>query len=484
MMFKGSGKIIILILFCCSGILAQNKRILDSLNQNFITATHDSIKAKLLIEMSLQVKISNPDSGIILAQRGVELAEDNNMPFTIARGWFAIAIANHNQGKYEEEIKIMEEVFGMYKKMGRKKEMANVYINLGLAYNGKSDFARALDCDYKALKIFEEIKDEGGQALALGNIGISHYMNKSFDKCIEYTKKALAIDQKLGNEKSVARHLGNIGSIYFEQGKLLKKEGNEKGWKEKDSLALENLLEALAMAEKQNNKSGMAMHIGNIANVFFGKGDTAKTLEYYNKALKIFESMNDKIGISRMQGNIGWFYQIQKKHKEAEAYTKEAIKSLEGTGNMDLLTLWENNLSSLYEDAGDYKNALDHYRTGIKLRDSVFSIETTKKALETEMQFELDKKEAISKEENARQALIRNVFIAGFVLMFIMAALILRSYRIKQKANKLVSQQKELLEVKNKEITDSIHYAKRIQNAHLPSNEYITKKLSELKNKS
>jgi len=65
--------------------------------------------------------------------------------------------------------------------------------------------------------------------------------------------------------------------------------------------------------------------------------------------------------------------------------------------------------------------------------------------------------------------------------MFIMAILIFRSYRIKQKANKLVSEQKELLEIKNKEITDSIKYAKRIQNAHMPSQEYILKKLKELK---
>jgi len=67
--------------------------------------------------------------------------------------------------------------------------------------------------------------------------------------------------------------------------------------------------------------------------------------------------------------------------------------------------------------------------------------------------------------------------------MLIMALLILRSYSIKKKANKEISEQKELLETKNKEITDSIRYAKRIQKAHLPSEDYVSRKLNELNKK-
>ncbi|HTL83008.1 MAG TPA: 7TM-DISM domain-containing protein [Bacteroidia bacterium] len=43
-----------------------------------------------------------------------------------------------------------------------------------------------------------------------------------------------------------------------------------------------------------------------------------------------------------------------------------------------------------------------------------------------------------------------------------------------------VEKQKEILEEKNKEILDSIHYAKRIQDSLLPSEKYIDRKLKEL----
>jgi ligand-binding sensor domain-containing protein len=46
-----------------------------------------------------------------------------------------------------------------------------------------------------------------------------------------------------------------------------------------------------------------------------------------------------------------------------------------------------------------------------------------------------------------------------------------------------IEQQKNLVEQKNKEITDSIQYAKRIQNALLPNDKYVEKNLDRLKNK-
>jgi hypothetical protein len=73
-------------------------------------------------------------------------------------------------------------------------------------------------------------------------------------------------------------------------------------------------------------------------------------------------------------------------------------------------------------------------------------------------------------------------------LVLILAGFIFRSYRQKQKANIIISQQKSevekqknLVEEKQKDILDSIHYAKRIQQSLLPTEKYIEKKLNELK---
>src|ERR1043165_9896548 len=105
------------------------------------------------------------------------------------------------------------------------------------------------------------------------------------------------------------------------------------------------------------------------------------------------------------------------------------------------------------------------------------------------MNFEMEKKEALITESANRQRIIRNSFIGGFAFLLLLAGLIYRGFRQKRKANTIIMEQKEemerqkeLVELKNKEITDSIHYAQRIQRSLLPSEKYLTKILSVNRN--
>ncbi|MBP7809774.1 MAG: hypothetical protein KA163_10810, partial [Bacteroidia bacterium] len=100
-----------------------------------------------------------------------------------------------------------------------------------------------------------------------------------------------------------------------------------------------------------------------------------------------------------------------------------------------------------------------------------------------ELQNEQEKKNILAKAELEQRKKERNYFIIGFALVMVLAGFIFRSYRQKQKANILITHQKKEVEESKKEILDSIHYAKRIQKAHLPNLNYIDKNLRRLQNK-
>jgi len=68
------------------------------------------------------------------------------------------------------------------------------------------------------------------------------------------------------------------------------------------------------------------------------------------------------------------------------------------------------------------------------------------------------------------------------VLLF--SILIFRSLQINRRDKKLISEQKENLELKNKEVLDSIHYAKRIQTTLLPNEKYVEKTIGRLRTKN
>lgn len=77
----------------------------------------------------------------------------------------------------------------------------------------------------------------------------------------------------------------------------------------------------------------------------------------------------------------------------------------------------------------------------------------------------------------------------GPFLYFAVIPMILNAYLIsefvkaKQKAEKQLSEQKKMIEEKQKEILDSIHYAKRIQTALITGEKYIERNLNSLNKK-
>ncbi|MGL4599748.1 MAG: PP2C family protein-serine/threonine phosphatase, partial [Bacteroidia bacterium] len=75
---------------------------------------------------------------------------------------------------------------------------------------------------------------------------------------------------------------------------------------------------------------------------------------------------------------------------------------------------------------------------------------------------------ALQKVKDTRQRFILYGCIIGFILLGILLFFVWRSYRVKKKANIEILAQRDIIQEKNKEILDSIHYAKRIQDALLP----------------
>ena len=104
--------------------------------------------------------------------------------------------------------------------------------------------------------------------------------------------------------------------------------------------------------------------------------------------------------------------------------------------------------------------------------------------------YELKEKAIQEKLETEKQENRSRLLLIGIGVLFIFGGFILYAFLNKQKANKLLNaekklviKQKTILEEKNKEIMDSIHYAKRIQTSLLPTEKYIERSLKATEKK-
>lgn len=475
--------LLLLLLNCFLFNLAQTSRKSDSLRTAYLNSRSDSSKALTLCEYAKSLVQYKPDTAFILAEQAYNLAHDMNFKWGEAHAFYAMGVVKNAETKYADALNYYNKALDLFKQFDNTKVLASIYNNIGLVHLAAGDSPNALLNFHTAIKLYKKINFVLGEATTIGNIGLVYYNDGNYAKSLEYDSIGLMLDRQINNQTGIARRIGSMGNAYMFLASDYKRKGMTKEMDVMYGKAVEYLTFAYEENRKMGNKEGMALHIGNMANLYYDMGNLEKTMEYYHKALAMCEESKDKICMSRQYGNMGWIFYEAKEYKKAIEYTEKAIGLLEGLSDIKLQHNWYDNITGMYEAIGDFKSAYYAYQKFVLLRDSLFNIDKARKTLEAQMNIEFERKEESAKQEQARQRLIRNAFIGGFILMLIMAIIVFRSYRIKQKANKLVSKQKELLQEKNKEITDSIHYAKRIQNAHLPSKEYISKKMNELKPK-
>jgi hypothetical protein len=81
----------------------------------------------------------------------------------------------------------------------------------------------------------------------------------------------------------------------------------------------------------------------------------------------------------------------------------------------------------------------------------------------------------LSQEKTQRYALY-----GGLSIVLLFAVVVFQRFRISQKQKKIIEHQKHVVEEKQKEVLDSIYYARRIQRALITNEKYIKKNLNNL----
>ncbi|MBK7667171.1 MAG: hypothetical protein IPJ32_07310 [Sphingobacteriaceae bacterium] len=138
---------------------------------------------------------------------------------------------------------------------------------------------------------------------------------------------------------------------------------------------------------------------------------------------------------------------------------------------------------------GDYKNAYEYYCDYTIINDSILSEHNSKNIAELENRYQSEKKalqivglqneKSLQETEIGRQRLQKVFFGIAFGLGLLFAVVLYRAFRSKQKDNAIITLQKSLVEEKNKEVLDSINYAKKLQDAILPPRYFVNKYLPE-----
>lgn len=458
-------------MFCLNVSVWAQQAELDSLQHLLRTQADDTSKVNTLNELSyVYYQTAVYDSELYYAQQALNLAQKLNWKRGMAVSLKNIGSACDDMGNNSDALVYYGRALNIFSSIDDKSGVSACYNNMGLVYRTLGNFSEALKNHFASLKIKEAIGDKNGIALSYNNIGVVFNAQKNYDEALKNHRAALAIRLSLGNKRGIASSYGNIGNVYQAQGN--------------NTEALKNYAEALKIAEETGDKVGMTTALNNMGAAYFEMGDYENALQHNTDALRIAEEAGDLSSIAAASINTGNVMVQMKQPQAATEWLQKALEIGKEIGEVEVIKNSYEGLSQADSALGKYSDALQHYKMFIRYRDSIVNEENTLKTVQLQMQYEYDKKDAIARavqekkdevaqQEVQKQKLLRNSFIAGFALMLALAAVSYRSFVRKRKDNHLIEKQKLLVEEKNKEITQSLHYARHIQAAVLPNQKNI-----------
>jgi len=397
---------------------AQHQQRIDSLENAYRNATVDTAAFHLLSELINLYRISDGKKALERSRLQLEMAENLPQPRFRGRAHFNLAVSLRKTGDYETAI---------------------------------SHYQKALD-------FFAEAKDEPNIGMINGSLGITYWQRDEFDKALEHMRKALAVAERLGHTERVCANLNNIGGVFMKQ--------------EKYDSALVYLEKTRVLYAQMKDTAGLADAYGNMGAIYIELKDTAAARRHALIGIDYAQRSDYHYQLMTSYGTLGGVYFLQQRYPEAVSYFEKSIAIATMLESKESLRDSYKSLSEIYSQAGRHDSAFKYLALYGAVKDSLLSEAKLRQINEMEAKYQSVKtaQELVEqKAVNERKTLWLGFALSGFVLVLILAFFIWRGYVNKRKAGKEIQLQKEVIEEKNKEILDSIHYAERIQQALLPS---------------
>jgi tetratricopeptide (TPR) repeat protein len=462
--------------------LAENPGKIDSLKTVLSQTIPDTVRVNTLYLLGYDLRISDYSKSMELLNQALDLSKKINFKRGLRKSYGGLGIVNGMHGNYKEALFLINKTIEINSELHDTSGLGSNYGNLGVVYFHLGNYNKAIECYMKSLKFHQIMKDEDSQCSSYNNLGNLYTQNNNIQEGLKYHEKALKIRIRLNDRNGMATSYGNIGNCYEKMGK----------WDE----ALSYFYKALEFKKESDNEIGMAVNYGNIAYVKYMLKDYDNALPLYTKALDLRKKLNDKQGMSVAYTGVGNILVELKRYDEAIKNLQAGLKiSLEIESKDDQREAYQA-LANCYYRQKKYKESSGYFLTYDSLNTELNKSYNAKQAADMQANLDIEfqqneilqlKKDAditnLTLEKQSVDIKYQRVGIILSVVALLSIGIILffvyRNYRDKKKNNALLMEKNSIIEQKNKEVIDSINYAKKIQRAILPSERDFKKIIPE-----
>lgn len=416
---------------------ALSIRLLKSAIRLSIVHKMDTVEIQERMNLNRQYRAGGEnDSAMMQIDTAAAIAREKDLYEWEAEILSIKGVLQTRMGLYEEASATFLQAMELAKSHNDPERIAIVNRNWGSLLFYTTDFNAAVERTQQSLKIFLGMKDTNAIASCLDNIGLYYSNMEQWDSAYAYQAKALLIFEAKSDSFQLMICYNNLGGTLTKLGNF--------------ALAKTYLEKSLQMAEHRKLNYQLMTTLSTIAELYRATGERKKEQA---AALRVYD-----LAVSQKND----FYALDASEALAQSFYAEH----------------------------NFERSAFYFRITDSLRQVVFDTEQSKavkdadaKYAAKERQQQIELLEADNKAraaQNERDTLVKWAVFGVVIVLLVFSAVVVRNYYRKKRDNQLlqaqntaIEEQKAVIEMKNEEITDSISYAKRIQNAVLPTGEKL-----------
>ncbi|TDO20294.1 histidine kinase dimerization/phosphoacceptor domain -containing protein [Pedobacter duraquae] len=350
-------------------------------------------------------------------------------------------------GKKTEAIKLLFEALNVNKVLGNR-AVQGIYWMIARTSNRFGDYPDAVKYNLLAIKTANAVGDSTLKLCSIYHSMATTYISMSdYPKALSYSLKALEIARRYNDRDYIMTVYFALTLEYTRLNKISK--------------ALPLLAEMEKLSTVNYDKLGVALCY--LSSLTYAK-QYKKAAIYVQKLKRELENFPADNYLERLSSynNLANYYLDTRQFSMAYYYT-DLQAAIPAKHRVPLYNkAIEYDYYRLDSIKGDFKSAFTHYRNYQRIIDSGLNVAKTYQISLLQIESDTEKKndqiEALSKQALAkdnilkRNRLIQKVIIAGSIMLAVITALIYSRYRLKQRSNAKLLQQKREIDGQNVEL--------------------------------
>lgn len=466
-----------------TGVHAQLSRT-DSLKRVANTSTVDTAVIDAQAELaSVYRKKNSTDTALLYADQALEGARKIHYKRGEGRALYQKGVLLAGEGKYVDAMRSFDEAASLAESAGDKKTQASALQGFSNQKSFLGDYTGALNYCLQSIEIKRQLGDSVSLGTAYSTLGQIYNASGLYEQGLQAHFAALRINTAAGNAYNMGTDYYNIANAFAQM--------------KKDSVALLYIDKAIALADSIQDPGLKSYPLGLKGKIYFAQKQYALSRTLHEEALAIATEYNDQRLIVAQHMHVGEVLAALNENAAAEQHLLTARDIAREHGLKERLADVYTTMSVFYRQTGNAKKEAESLRLFIEVSDSLQKDKQQNEMTRLEMNYsfekerelaqaEQEKNDAIYEQDKKRKSLIIYAGAGFLVLVLIFLAFVFNRYRSSQRQKALIAaqkteveKQKAVIEEKNKDITDSINYAQRIQSAILPDQQEFSDALPD-----